>query len=99
MDILNSYLPAHPPNPVNADLSESEISEYEDYVNKLKKINIHRKRKKEYSYDDFCLIHNDNLWYLWCIINEFTDTNKCILLNKMLYPNFCVMCYENSTRK
>ena len=98
MDTLNDYYPLYPRNPGTSDLSDSEISENNEYISALDSINAGRKRKKEFTYDDFCLIHNDNLWYLWCIINEFTETNKCVLLNKMLYPNFCVMCYENSTK-
>ena len=97
MDILNSYLPAHPPNPVNADLSESEISENEDYVNKLKKINIHRKRKKEYTFDDWSMVYSSDLWDLWCMINEFRKNSN--LLDKMNYASFCSMCYENSTKE
>ena len=98
MDTLNDYYPLYPRNPEISDLSESEISENNEYISALDSINAGRKRKKEYTYDDFCLIHNDSLWYLWCIINEFTDTNKCILLNRMNYPMFCAMCYGNSTR-
>ena len=98
MDTLNDYYPLYPQNPDKADLSETESSENDEYTSKLKSLNAGRKRKKEYSFDDFCLIHSDNLWYMWCIINEFTDTNKCILLNRMNYPMFCAMCYGNSTR-
>ena len=82
----------------NGDLPNgTESSEKDEYTSKLKSLN-ENKRKKEYIFDDFCLIHSDNLWYMWCIINEFTDTNNCILLNKMNYPMFCAMCYENSSR-
>ena len=96
MDILNSHLPAYPPNPVNADLSESEISENEEYVNKLKKLNIYRKRKKEYTFDDWSMIYSSDLWDLWCTINEFKKNSN--LLDKMDFSSFCSMCYENSTR-
>ena len=102
MDILNDYLPAYPPNPVNQDLSESEISENEDYVNKLKSLNINRinsinrKRKKEYIFDDWSMIYSEELWDLWCIIGEFKKNS--ILLDRMDFSNFCSMCYENSTK-
>ena len=98
MDTLNDYYPLYPQNPDNAGLSDSEISENSDYATRLNCINNLKKRKKPLKFDDFCLVHSDDLWYLWCIINEFTDTNNCILLNKLTYSSFCSMCYENSTK-
>jgi hypothetical protein len=97
MDILNDYNTRHPPNPINDGLSDSEISENEDYVNKLKTLNINRKRKKEFTFDDWSMIYSDDLWYLWCIISEFKKNSN--VLDKMDYSNFCSMCYENSTKK
>ena len=94
MNNLNDYYPLYPPNPDTCGLSESELSENAEYVEKL----TNRKRKKELTYEDFCLIHNDDLWYLWCIINEFTDTNNSLLLNKLTYVSFCTMCYNNSSK-
>ena len=98
MDNLNDYYPLYPPNPDTVGLSDSDISENNVYVSKLEKINNNRKRKKEYCFDDFCLVHSDNLWYLWCILNEFTDTNHSPLLNKLSYNSFCAMCYQNSSK-
>ena len=96
MDVLNEYITTNPPNPINDGLSESDISENEEYINKLKKLNINRKRKKEFTFDDWSMMYSDELWDLWCIISEFKKNS--ILLDKMDFPHFCIMCYENSTR-
>ena len=98
MDIFNDYYPLYPDNPDTLNLSDSDISENNEYISSLEKLNSGRKRKKEYTFDDFCMIHSDNMWYLWCIINEFTDTNSSVLLSRMNYHMFCSMCYENSIR-
>jgi len=98
MDILNDYYPLYPENPETAQLSESEQSENNEYIQKLDNINGQRKRKKNLTFDDFCLKNSDDIWYLWCIINEFTENNSTPLLDKMDYCSFCTMCYNNSTR-
>ena len=46
MDILNDLLSPYPPNPLTFDLSDSELSENEEHVKKLKTINKSLKRKK-----------------------------------------------------
>jgi hypothetical protein len=95
MDILNDTIPIYPSNPINSDLSESEISENQDYVNKLKSINLNRKRKKKITFDDWCMLYSEDLWNLWCIISDFKKNS--ILLDKMDFSIFCSMCYDNST--
>jgi hypothetical protein len=96
MDVLNDYLPLYPPNPDIQDLSESEISENEHYVQKLVNINTSKKRKKKYCIEDWCMVYSDELWHLWCIITEFKKDSN--LLDKMDYPLFCDMCYHNSKK-
>ena len=98
METLNEYYPLYPDNPETAELSEIELAENHEYITNLEKINDGRRNKKPFSFEDFCLKHSDNLWYLWCIINEFTDTNSSRLLNRMDYPKFCAMCFENSCK-
>jgi len=89
MDILNEYYPLYPENP--DDFSSDEDRDY--IVNQLSE-----KRTKPLIFDDFCMIHSDDLWYMWCIIQEFVDTNSLNLLDRMDYAKFCSMCYENSTK-
>ena len=95
MDILNDLLTAYPPNPMNIDLSESEISENEEYTRTLKEINSRRKRKKEFTFDDWCMVYSDELWNLWCIVDKFKETG---ILDKMTFASFCSICYDNSTK-
>ena len=96
MDILNDYIPIYPPNPANLEFSDSELSENENYINQLVGINRNKKRKKEYSFDDWCMINSSDLWNLWCIIEDFKKGSN--LLNILTYPTFCDLCYQNSTR-
>jgi len=101
MNVLNDYYPlVHGPNPITEDLSDSEISENEQHIAKLQHINenrMNKKRKKEYSFDDWCMIYSDDLWYLWGVILEFKRSS--FLLDKMDFSSFCEMCYDNSGKK
>ena len=95
MDILNDQLHPYPPNPATTDLSESEISENEEYITTLRKINRTRKRPRRLSFDDWNMMYSDDLWYLWCLIVPFKEVP---ILDRMDYPTFCSMCYENSSK-
>jgi hypothetical protein len=81
MDYLNDFYPLYPPNPDPPDESFVEAS---------------RKRKKKLDFSDFCNIHSDDLWYLWCMITEFSSNTDAGLLSRMDYAMFCSLCYENS---
>jgi len=94
MDILNEQLLAYPVNPDNCD-TDSEISENEKYIKHLKNLNETRKRKKQFSFDDWNMIYSSELWHLWCIITPFQENG---ILDRMEYHQFCSMCYENSTK-
>jgi hypothetical protein len=96
MDILNDLLHSNPPNPLNEYLSDSEISENEEYIGKLKKINERKKRKHYFTFDDWSMLYSDDLWNLWCIIEQFRQSVN--ILDNMDFPTFCSMCYENSSR-
>jgi len=95
MDILNDQLHPYPQNPATIDLSESEISENEEHVLTLKKFKETRKRSRYLGFDDWNMIYSDDLWYLWCLILPFKETR---ILDRMDYPTFCSMCYENSSK-
>ena len=98
MDTLNDYYPLYPENPETKDLSESEFYENNEYINTLNVLNGSRKRKKVMNPDEWNAIHSDDLWYLWCIINEYTTTNNSGLLNLLSFGTFCDICYQNSTK-
>jgi hypothetical protein len=96
MDTLNDYYPLYPPNPQTSALSESEESENNEHVKRLDTINAGRKRKKTFNLDDFCLKYNDEMWYIWCVIKDYScGTN---LLDRLDFSGFCALCYENSTK-
>jgi len=94
MDVLNDYYPLYPPNPND----DSDLSEEYSYIEKFDYINENRKRKKNLSFDDFCMKYSDDLWYIWCVIIEYRGDNSSVLFNRIDYPNFCSLCYENSTK-
>ena len=96
MDTLNDYYPLYPQNPQNKNKSESETSEDSEYIEKLDNLNLNKKRKKDMKFDDFNLKHSDDIWYLWCMILEFRDSNYSPLFAKMTYAKFCGICYTNS---
>jgi len=88
----------HPENPEKQMLSDSEASENELYLHNLQDLNTQRRRKKEYSIDDWCMIFSDDLWYLWCIVSDYTKHGNTNILDRMDYSSFCSMCYENSSK-
>ena len=46
-------------------------------------------------FDDWNMLYNDDLWYLWCLIVPFKENG---VLDRMDYSSFCSMCYENSSK-
>jgi hypothetical protein len=95
MDVLNDLLSPYPPNPLTIDLSDSELSENEEHIKKIKSINKSVKRKKEFSFDDWCMIYSDELWNLWCTIQHYRENG---VLDRLNFADFCAMCYDNSTK-
>jgi len=78
------------------DSDESEIDANKDYIKKLDDLNENRKRKKTLTVNDFCLKYNDDMWYIWCIVNDYSKTSG--LLNQLDFTKFCDICYENSSK-
>lgn len=94
MDVLNDQI-RYKENPIYADLSDSDLSETLEYTSKLRTINAGKRKKRGYSFDDWCLVYADDLWYLWGIISEYRSTG---VLNCLDFAGFCDMCYQNSTK-
>jgi hypothetical protein len=92
MNRFDDYYPLYEQNPAIEGMSDSELDERNEYINKL------GKRQKNMTFDDWGVLYSDDLWYLWNIINEFTEINHSNLLCNMDYYNFCSMCYENSRK-
>ena len=96
MDLLNDYHPIYPPNPALSDLSDSDLSDNENYINTLLNLNNTRKRKRTFTFDEWSAVYSDELWHLWCIIDDFRKGSN--LLNNLDFSNFCNLCYQNSTQ-
>ena len=95
MDILNDYYPLYPPNPdALSDSDESAVNT--EHIKKLDTINTGRKRKKIFTFDDFCLKYNDDMWYIWNIVRDYSQTSG--ILGHLTFAKFCSVCYENSTQ-
>jgi hypothetical protein len=95
MDLLNDYYPLVPANPeIPSDSDEAESNE--NYINQLDNINAGKKRKKILTIDDFCLKYNDDMWYIWNIIHDYSQTTS--LLDNLTFSGFCEMCYDNSSK-
>jgi hypothetical protein len=90
MDYFNDLYPIYPPNPDKNALSDSDASER----NEKNEILTRSRKRKKISFDDFCAVHSNDLWYLWCMIEEYNIYTR--LLNRMNYADFCVVCYENT---
>jgi hypothetical protein len=96
MDTLNDYYPVYPPNPDAPSASDSDYSEDFENIKKMDKLNNTKKRKNKFTIDDFCLKYNDEMWYIWCIIKDYSENSH--LLDRLDFPNFCQLCYENSSK-
>jgi hypothetical protein len=95
MDLLNDYYPLYPEKPDN-DSSESDAVENQEHIHRLDAINARKKRKRVLSIDDYCLKYGDDIWYIWCIIQDYSQTVN--LFDRVNYGQFCQICYENSTK-
>jgi hypothetical protein len=89
MDILNDYYPLYPGNPDTCNLSDSELSDLEEYRNVIR-------GRRNYSFDDYLVVYSDELWYMWCMIQEHTSWNILPFFNKINYYTFCHIVYDNS---
>jgi len=92
MDLLNDYHPIYPENPETGSLSESDIEENKKHIELYDRV----RRRKKTSLNDFCVKYSDDMWYIWCIIKDYSETSG--ILDKLDYPKFCALCYENSTK-
>jgi hypothetical protein len=90
MDIFNDYYPLYPNNPDKENLSDSELSEIEEYKNTLF-------TRRKLSFDEWILLYSDDLWHTWSMIKDFNNFNILPFFNKLDYGSFCHIVYQNST--
>ena len=93
MDTLNQQYPLYRQNRETARLSDEERAERDDMITLAE----FRKKRKPLLFDDFCTIHSDDLWYLWCMISGYRDDIGTCILKKMTYAKFCIICFKNSS--
>lgn len=103
MDLLNDKYPLYPKNPDKDSVSESDKESAGEYLENVKninykRVNIHRKFK-ETPYDIWYTHYSDDLWYFWCMCNEFTQVNMLPFFDHLSYHSFCKICYHNSITK
>ncbi len=98
MDLLNDYYPLYVENP-HGPSDDSEASENNDYIEQLDSliVNSRKRRKKMLSIDDYCMKYGDDMWYIWCLIHDYSHSVN--LFDKINYGQFCQLCYENSTKQ
>ena len=89
MDTLNDVLLDNIRN-----YDESHLPDYdEEYIDYLETLN------GPHTFDDWCCLYSDDLWYLWCRIQEITNVySKMPIMDTMTYPEFCSVCYEHSSK-
>ena len=75
------------------DIDET-LEDYE-HIKKLDDINNRKKRKKIFTLDDFCIKYNDEMWYIWNIIHDYSISG---LLDRLTFSEFCEVCYKNSSK-
>ena len=85
MDLLNDLYPLYPENPDPEKYTEQEQEQ-------------HFRRNKQLTFDDYCAVYSDDLWYLWCIIQEFRESSNKSILDNLDYATFCSVCYSNCSK-
>jgi hypothetical protein len=101
MDILNDKYPLYEEY-LSQDFSDSDSDHEFNHKQKQTAIeiqNLIKPNKKLLLVDEWNIIHSDDLWYLWCVIQETIYINNSPLLDRVDYPTYCEWVYRNSTKK
>jgi hypothetical protein len=103
MDILEDFYPLYQDNPYNTnkdsiDTSDSESIEYVP-KNKFNSFTPIKNPKAARNYDNWACRHSDDLWYFWCMCQEYTQVNCLPFMDAMSFADFSMMCYKNSINK
>lgn len=100
MDLLNDQYPLF-----NEDtLDDNNSDESSDYLEKkniateIQKL-IKSKSNKFLKFDEWNIIYSDELWYLWCTVQETISINNSPFLDRIEYTAFCNWIYKNSSKK
>lgn len=75
--------------------SDTDSSDNNDYRHNYY---VPRKRNNNYlNLDDWVTVYNDDLYYIWNIIREYTNHNVPIL-DQLDFSKFVILCFENSSK-
>jgi len=101
MDLLNDQYPLYQEY-LSQDFSDSESDN--EFHHKQKQTaseiqNLIKPHKKLLIVDEWNIVYSDDLWYLWCVIQETIMVNNSPLLDRVDYAAFCEWVYLNSTKK
>ena len=87
----------------NLDLSDTDSTtdEGEKMITNLTnfpKKRISKRKTKLDDIGDWVIKYDDDIWYLWGLIQDYIKNANLGILDKMDYSNFVIMCYDNSSR-
>ena len=96
MDKHDEYYSFWSQPPIQTEEESLDSNSDYEYIQTLDSINNRKKRKRIMTMDDYCLKYGDDIWYLWCIIKDYSETSG--VCEKLDYSTFCQVCYENSEK-
>jgi hypothetical protein len=59
---------------------------------------IQKKRNKILTIDEWVVNYNDDLYYMWGLLQEYLNTSNVNILDQMDYSKFVFFCYKNSSK-
>jgi hypothetical protein len=89
MDVFDELYPSNT-QANNHEFDSTSNSDYSDSEFRSRAL----KRKKKLGFDDWCAVYSDDTWYLWNILNDYSDKSR--FLKRLDYSTFCSMCYDVS---
>jgi len=102
MDLLNDEYPLYEENPQHPCTEEyyNYISDQKETVQKIRDLTKRRpKKKKNLQSDEWEVYYSDDLWYLWCIMNEYITSNNLPFMERTKYSDFVNIVYRNSSKR
>ena len=63
-----------------------------EYINNLTNL------RRRLTFDEWSLVYSEDLWYMWCMLKEYTTYNTIPVFGNMDYGSFCHIAYEKSPR-
>ena len=88
-------------NPVVSDSdSTTEDSELVNNNNSnllvIQRKRINKRKNKLDDMGEWITQYDDDVWYLWGLIQDYIKNTNLAILDKMDYSKFAMMCYDNT---